>query len=176
MTERGNVLCAGTFRVSDYRRNMPVVVKLQAMWRAIANGSLPDPKEVTIACRDLEFDHNPALMVRDYDLDAGDFMPPQNDPDYIDARIGADHDFKTFGRKPGAEKTVTTRGSDIGEAAHGRAVVDSEKLHAAAMASKAGNYKEVAAILATVRSRAKKPKRKIPSRPFPKQQRKMRSA
>lgn len=172
---RGNILLAGTFRVSDYRRNIPVVVKLQAMWRAIANGSLPDPKEVTIACRDLEFDHNPALMDRDYDLDAGDFLPPQNDPDHIDAKIGADHDFKTFGRKPDAEKTVTTRGSDVGEAAHRRAVVDSEKLHAAKMASKAGDYKEAAEILATARPRVKKPKRKIPSRPFPKQQRPLRS-
>jgi hypothetical protein len=162
------ILIAGTFRVSDYRRNMPVAVKLQALWRSIADGILPDPHDVEIDCRQLEFDHDPALMNRDYDLAANDFLPGQNDPNHIVARIGADHDEKTFGRKADAEKTVTTRGSDVGEAAHQRAVVDSEKLHQAALASKNGDFKSAAAILATARPRARKPKRKIPSRPFPK--------
>jgi hypothetical protein len=169
------ILLAGTFRVSDYRRAIPAAVKLQSLWRSIAKGLLPDPRDVEIDCRQLEFDHDPALMNRDYDLAAGDFMPAQNDPDHIIARIGADHDEKTFGRKAGAERTVTTRGSDVGEAAHQRAVVDSEKLHQAALASKNGDFKSAAAILATARPRAKKHKRKIPSRPFPQQQRKMRS-
>jgi hypothetical protein len=170
------VLKAGSFRVSDYRRSMPVAVKLQSLWRSIAKGLLPDPREVEIDCRELEFDHAPALMYRDLDLITQDFLPPQNDPEFIDARVGGDHDQKTFGRKAGAERTVTTRGSDIGEAAHIRSVSDTEAVHAAKLASKRGDHKEAARLLSTVKlKRNKRPKRKIPSRGFDDQHRPMRS-
>jgi hypothetical protein len=169
------ILLAGTFRVKDYRRSMPVAVKLQALWRAIANGSLPNPQEVTIDASDLEFDHRPPLLERDYDEEAGDFMPPQNDPDYIDAKIGADHDFKTFGRRAGAERTVHTRGSDVGEAAHIKHRHDSEKLHEARMAMKRGDPEAISRILGGVRQKSRlKPKQKIKSRGFDKRHRPMR--
>jgi hypothetical protein len=170
------VLKAGSFRVKDYRRNIPVWVKLQSLWRAVAKGLLPDPREVEINCRDLEFDHDPALAHRDYDLAAHDFMPAQNDPDYIEARIGNDHDYKTFGRKPDADKTVTTRGSDIGESTHVRHVRDTETLHDAKLALKRGDPAEVAEILGCVRQKTRLGhKRKIPSHPFSKEHRPFRS-
>ena len=72
------------------------------------------------------------------------------------------HKNKTFGRKEGAEKTVTTRGSDLGEAARTKKIQAKDAVHRAAMASKAGNYKAAALILAT--ARPPKPKRKWPTR------------
>ena len=93
------ILKAGTFRVRDYRKPIPARVK-QA-----------------VIAREFDFDHDPALVRRDYDTGAGDFIPPQNDPRHIIARRKAEHLEKTIGRKQGAERTVSTRGSDVGEAA-----------------------------------------------------------
>jgi hypothetical protein len=153
------ILKAGSFRVADYRKTIAAKVK-QA-----------------VIAREFDFDHDPALVNRDYDTEAGDFIPPQNDPKHIIARRKAEHLEKTIGRKEGAEKTVSTRGSDVGEAARSRDIQVNEAIFRAAMASKAGRYNEAAKILAGARKNPKlrqkltRPKRKIPSRPFPKQQR-----
>lgn len=66
----------------------------------------------------LQLDHDPALILRQYKVDrrkpeAAWFTPNANDPDHLIYRPVRDHDHKTFGRKPDAEKTVTTKGSDI---------------------------------------------------------------
>lgn len=66
----------------------------------------------------LQLDHDPALILRQYKVDrrkpeAAWFTPNANDPDHLIYRPIRDHDHKTFGRKPDAEKTVTTKGSDI---------------------------------------------------------------
>lgn len=62
-------------------------------------------------------DHDPALILRDYDPTVSDvaarYTPHAHDPNHLVYREKADHDRKTFGRKPGAERTVTTKGSDI---------------------------------------------------------------
>jgi Mg-chelatase subunit ChlI len=142
------ILPPGTFKVSDFRRPIPNKVKLE------------------IIAREFDFDHDPALVNRAYDTEAGDFIPPQNDAKKITARRKAEHAKKTFGREPGAEKTVTTRGSDVGEAARTKDIRASEALHQASLASKAGDYTKAAQLLATGRERKKRPKRKIPSRPF----------
>lgn len=42
-----------------------------------------------------------------------DYDPPQNDPDFIEALHTDCHQQRTTGRKPGAERTITTKGSDI---------------------------------------------------------------
>jgi hypothetical protein len=156
------ILKAGSFRVSDYRKPIPAKVK-QA-----------------VIAREFDFDHEPALVNRDYDTEAGDFIPPQNDPKHLIPRRKAKHLEKTIGRKAGAERTVSTRGSDVGEAARSRSIQAREAVHRASAASKAGRYAEAAEILAQARSNRKlknkidRRKRKIPSRPFPKQQRPMR--
>ena len=145
------VLTAGTFRVADYRQHMPDKVKL------------------AVIAREFEFDHEPALCHRDYDTTAGDFIPPQHDPQYIVPRRKSEHLEKTTGRKPGAERTATTRGSDIGEARRTRDISITDAMHRAKMASKAGRFDEAASILASVRERKgkhRRTKRKIPSRPF----------
>ena len=88
----------------------------------------------------VDFDHRPALITRLVNLDGTDYHPPQLDPEHIDALHPRPcHLRRTVGRMPGAEKTVTTKGSDAWLAAKFRRL-----------------------------ARPKTAKAKIPSRPFPK--------
>jgi hypothetical protein len=61
-----------------------------------------------------ELDHDPALILRAFDPRTGEYTPAANDPAYLIYRDGESHQQKTTGRKPGALRTVTTKGSDIG--------------------------------------------------------------
>jgi hypothetical protein len=66
----------------------------------------------------LQLDHDPALILRQYKVDrrkppATWYTPNANDPAHLIYRPLRDHGEKTFGRKADAEKTVTTKGSDI---------------------------------------------------------------
>jgi hypothetical protein len=173
------ILEPGTFKVRDYRKAIPTAVKLQVVINQFHRrlvGTLDDEALATmpftlepIDARCLRFDHRPPLEARPYDTEAGDFIPPQNDPQHIEAITTEEHDFRTFGRKPGAEKTVTTRGSDAGEAARTRNIKDSEQRHQAIMAAKtalAGADKD--AVIEALAPIAKKqwPKRKLEGRPF----------
>ena len=88
-----------------------------------------------------QLDHDPALILRDFNPKTGKYTPDANDPAYLIYREPDDHQRKTTGRKPGAERTVTTKGSDVG--------------------------------LKTKFARLERPARKkkrMPSRPFPKPQ------
>lgn len=58
-----------------------------------------------------QLDHDPALILRPY-VD-GYYSPAANDPAYLTYRASRKHLEKTTGRKHDAEKTVTTKGSDI---------------------------------------------------------------
>ena len=64
--------------------------------------------------KSVQLDHDPALELRKKRIVKGRviYSPAANDPDYLVYRLKEDHDQKTFGRKPGASKTVTTKGSD----------------------------------------------------------------
>lgn len=66
----------------------------------------------------IQLDHDPALILRTKILNrAGEitrYIPDANDPAYLLYRETDNHLWKTTGRKPGAERTVTTKGSDIG--------------------------------------------------------------
>jgi len=110
---------------------------------------------------------------RDYDTEFGDFIPSQNNPEFIEAIYDRDHDYRTFGRKPDAEKTVTTAGSDINNAEKTRHLRLKNAVHDARIAAKSGDYSKAAEILSTVKP--PKPKRKIPSRPWPKRKKELRS-
>ena len=61
-----------------------------------------------------QLDHDPALILRRFSKRTGKYTPAANDPDHLVYRQKDDHLQKTTGRKPGAAKTVTTKGSDIG--------------------------------------------------------------
>lgn len=142
------ILPAGSFKVSDKRKPIPASV-------------------ASVVRKRYELDHRPALTDRPYDTEAGDFIPPQNDPAFIELIEDKAHDQRTFGRKADAAKTVTTRGSDVGERARTKDIRTSEAIHAAAMASKAGDYRAAAQILASAPKQSRlKPKRKIPGRPL----------
>jgi hypothetical protein len=60
----------------------------------------------------VEYDHRPPLILREVNSDATDYWPRQNDPDHIQALHADCHLRRTVGRLPGAEKTITTKGSD----------------------------------------------------------------
>lgn len=61
-----------------------------------------------------QLDHDPALILRWFSKGSGKYSPRANNPDYLIYRSRPDHQQKTTGRKPGALRTVTTKGSDIG--------------------------------------------------------------
>lgn len=61
-----------------------------------------------------QLDHDPALILRKFSERTGRYTPDANDPDYLIYRSKEDHLKKTTGRNPGALKTITTKGSDIG--------------------------------------------------------------
>jgi hypothetical protein len=60
-----------------------------------------------------QLDHDPALILRHLDEETGKYDPDANDPAHLIYREPKDHLQKTIGRKADAEKTVTTKGSDI---------------------------------------------------------------
>lgn len=64
--------------------------------------------------RKVHLDHDPALILRKWNKRTEKYSPDANDPDFLIYRTYDDHQQKTTGRKPGALRTVTTKGSDIG--------------------------------------------------------------
>lgn len=60
-----------------------------------------------------QLDHDPALILRRFNEKTGLYTPCANDPAYLIYRDPKDHLQKTIGRRADAEKTVTTKGSDI---------------------------------------------------------------
>lgn len=169
------ILAAGTFRVSEYRkepsRGVYLAVIIQQEYKA------PDGIPFTIddaLIGNVQIDHNPALLNRPYDTEAGDFIPPQHQLDKLVALRKGQHLQKTTGRKEGASSTVTTRGSDVGEAKRTRDIAANNAVHQATMASKAGDYEGAAQILATA-PKPPRQKEKIKSRGFDKSHRPLRS-
>lgn len=102
----------------------------------------------------MELDHDPALILREFKADrrrpmAAWYTPNANDPNFLLYRPEGAHQQKTTGRKPGAERTVTTKGSDIG-------------------------LKAKFARLEKRTAKSRRPKAKIASRPFSSQKRSFR--
>ena len=60
----------------------------------------------------VELDHDPALVLRRRNKRTGGYIPAHDDPKFLIYRSRADHLHKTTGRAPGAERTVTSKGSD----------------------------------------------------------------
>lgn len=152
----------------EKRRTPPLAVKLEAAlrqlveaWRAL--GKIPD--DVPDAAVKLQFDHFPALGLRDVDPETRKYIPDQHDPEYLQWLYHRTHDIKTRGRG------ATTRGSDIGEMTKTRKLVKKRKERERAAA-------ERAAIEAGEEppppSRRIKPKRRMQSRGFDKGHRPLR--
>lgn len=98
-------------RTRPARKNIPMAVKREVATRqggicqcgcgtAIA---WPEGDKCTV-----EFDHMPALRLREINRAGTDYIPAQNDSDYIVARCTESHLIKTSG------SGATTAGTDIG--------------------------------------------------------------
>lgn len=57
----------------------------------------------------VQWDHEPALRLRDIDVVAGDYIPPQHDPRYLDGLCRDAHQAKTNGTG------ASTAGTDTGK-------------------------------------------------------------
>lgn len=124
-----------------YRPHIPLSVKVQVaerqvresgsvLWPLYLSGTqaaknLGKPWSLTRKLRVLlgdlfpygnfQLDHDPALEQRSKGLRKGKsyYIPDANHPEYLVYRTKALHLMKTTGRKPGAEKTATSKGSDV---------------------------------------------------------------
>ncbi len=166
------ILEPGSFRVADYRKPMSWRVKCEAMMSYLRNISWERDALCLLSLSEIEFDHRPPLCDRPYDTKAGDFIPRQNDPQFIVPCAKREHLEKTTGRKADAAKTVTTAGSDMGNRRKSADIRAAEAKHKAALARKDGNHTLAAGILATAHLKKKhtRPKQKIKQRatPWPK--------
>lgn len=112
------------------RPYIPVPVRVQVAQRQLNELVLPVPRltgerdgsylgrllnilKAAMRAERLQLDHDPALILRTYNEVANYYYPDANDPDHLIYREHEDHQQKTTGRKIGATKTVTTKGSDI---------------------------------------------------------------
>lgn len=95
------------------RKTIPLIVKLQVVLR-----------ELGYTIEEVDFDHFPALALRNWDEATNDTDPPANHPDFIRVLTKGAHKVKTFG--PGGEKRITSAGGDIHAIAHERRATDKE--------------------------------------------------
>jgi len=117
-----------------------------------------------------ELDHFPALILRDFKVDrrkppAAWYSPNANDPEFLLYRPSDAHQHKTTGRKPGAERTITTKGSDVGlKTKFARLEKKDERKRTKNKENTLADWDRI----------INRPKAKIPSRPFSTQKRKFR--
>jgi hypothetical protein len=112
------------------RRNIPIAVKRAVAQRqgGICLCGCKTPIWTKQKCN-VQWDHDPALRLRDVNRRKSDYIPAQHDPDYIVGRCGASHAAKTHGRG------ATTAGTDAGKIKKER---KREKLHRAPNKPKRG--------------------------------------
>jgi hypothetical protein len=139
-------------RTSEVRKAIPLGVENVVLRRTVLElmGLPVDTR--------LDLDHQPALALRMWDPNAGDFIPGQHDPNFIVVLTKAGHRAKTSGRK--GEKRVTSYGSDQ------HAIAKLDRLTPA----QADFQRKV---LRRPCGKKRERKNTIPSRPFQKGRRKM---
>jgi hypothetical protein len=135
--------------VKDVRKNIPVSIKLAVALRMLgfAKGQRVD------------FDHDPALGVRDWDEAKHDFIPPQLDADFIVIRLKPVHDIKTNGNG------ATSYGSDKHAIAKIDRVSEAEEVFRRRLLAKSDPDIEA----------PPRPRSRIPNRGFSRQHRPIRS-
>lgn len=129
------------------RKSIPLGVKLAVALRALG-----------VKESEIDWSHEPALGLRAINEDGTDYVPPQLDPEFIFIRKREKHDEITF------KDNGTGRG-DLTAIAHVKRSAQKHADHMARMDAKASG------------DMPPEPRRKvkIPSRPFPKARRPMRS-
>lgn len=105
-------------RMLHAKKDWSVEQQKSALWQWSHLGSDRARIEIGLHMLGLEgahLDHDPALELRKKRMIKGRlvYSPPANSPDDLIYRAEARHHQKTFGRKPGASRTVTTKGSDV---------------------------------------------------------------
>lgn len=134
------------------RRAIPLSVKLEVALAAMG---------LTLA--DVDFDHTPPLQLREWDPVAGDTIPPANDPAHIQLLTKAEHKRKTFGGP------ATVADGDLHRIAKTRRLTEREREFRRKLLIKDTAFLPADHVdQALAAGRGKAPKRKIPSRPFPK--------
>lgn len=111
-----------TPKTSEVRKAIPMRVKL-AVLASQARCAVCGEKLGSLA--DLQFDHRPPLVAREWNAEAGDYIPPQNDPEAMQAVHSDCHLYRTTGRKPGATKKTSL--GDMGEAAKSRRIQEQQE-------------------------------------------------
>lgn len=150
------------------RSHIGLGIKLQA---ALLQLGL-DPKTA-------ELDHDPALGLRPFSTVTGEYIPAENDPRYLVWRDPVGHRKKTSGTK------ATSAGSDVHLIAKSKRLVRKQAAHKAKLIAISGHMNEPALYRDLVRKgrirptmpwaieavKWERPKRRIPSRPFPNKKR-----
>lgn len=101
--------------------NFPMWVRMDYAELVGRGDSLARRLKYLLTClfngRPVALDHDSALILRKYNPRvknvAARYEPHAHSIDHLVYREKADHQQKTTGRKPGAERTVTTKGSDV---------------------------------------------------------------
>ena len=137
--------------MTERRKKIPDRVKLIVALRAMG-----------LEIEQVEWDHQPALALRDWNAATMDTIPPANDPIYIQMLRIAEHRCKTFGR--GGEKRTTTHGSDLHAIAKVRRLSAKEEEFRRRILTK----DTPTAFLAADHTDRGKRATRWPSRPFPK--------
>jgi hypothetical protein len=107
------ILKAGEFKTSDYRKAIPDHVKIQVVLNELREAAFLGVPcwllDAEVDATDLRFDHRPPLQDRDYDADAGDFIPPQNDPTHLEVlRSKPRRPSPPRAPTPGTGRTIAT--------------------------------------------------------------------
>lgn len=100
---------------AEHRKHIPIGVKLKACLLLL--GFTDEQID-----GDIRWDHQPALGLRFIDPETGEMIPHPNDPRFIRPMSDRGHHEKTFGR--GGTRRITTAGSDIGNIAKVKRVVE----------------------------------------------------
>ena len=135
---------------SARRKAIPDRVKLKA---ALARFGL--------RVEEVQFDHFPALGLREWDPVAKDTIPPANDPEFIQMLFLDEHRAKTSGRR--GEKRSTSAGSDQNRIAKVKRNAEKNAEFYSRMADRGAAITDRAERETADRERFK---RRIPSRPM----------
>ncbi len=164
------ILAPGTFKVSDYRKPIPVMAKLAALVRAIRaewnkRDLTPDYfSALESAARDgeIQFDHRPPLQDREYDTEAGDFIPPQHEPAHLDPILPDEHLARSTGAYGRPERGDADRRKRV------RSVSNKHEDFVERQKAKAGQTHERRTDIPVPTKGSQKPKAKIRGRGFQK--------
>lgn len=136
-----------------FRKAIPVTVKLEVVIRQHSLCTTCGQRLGKLD--DTQFDHVPAIQLRCWDAEAKDTTPRANAPQFIQAKHTDCHAQKTFG-----SKGELSRG-DVTEIARTKRIAKSTEEFRRKMLAKSDPD-------APEPAQQKRPKKKWPSRPFPK--------